>query len=94
MIKNLVGLFVGENSKKRQMGLIAGLALSLLYTFDYIALDLYESLMSLTVFWTGAAFLCSIVLKYTKAVQKCQAFGTKSTDKTKRLPSGPTGSLA
>jgi len=71
MIKNLVGLFVGENSKKRQMGLIAGLVLSLLYTFDYIALDLYESLMSLTVFWTGAAFSARLS-KVSKAVKNAK----------------------
>jgi len=36
MIKNIVGLFVGQDSKKRQMGMIAGSIAIGLYMLGYI----------------------------------------------------------
>ena len=55
-IDSIVGYFVGEDSKKRQMGLGAGLICSMAYMMDYISLGMYEALMPFVIIWTGAAF--------------------------------------
>jgi len=55
-LNNITGLLVGENSKKRQIGLYAALGLSGAYFVDFISLDLYETLMPFVILWTGAAF--------------------------------------
>ena len=55
-LNSITGFFVGENSKKRQMGLSVALGLSFAYYFDVITLDLYEAIMPFVVLWTGAAF--------------------------------------
>jgi len=56
MIKNLVGLFVGENSKKRQMGVGAFTLLSLLFLLGVIDVEVYGVLVTLIGLWTGVAF--------------------------------------
>ena len=45
MLKNITGFFIGESSKKRQIGLAAGLLLSGLYFMDQISLEMYEAMM-------------------------------------------------
>ncbi len=47
-IKSIVGYFVGESSKKRQMGLIAAFLFSFLYWQDVITLELFEAIEQLT----------------------------------------------
>jgi len=55
-IKNITGLFVGENSKKRQMGFGMGIALSIMYYVDFITLEVYEASMPFVILWTGMSF--------------------------------------
>ena len=55
-VENLTGLFVGENSKKRNIG-FAGFAVSaLLFQIDYIDVELFDTLMLVCAGWTGIAF--------------------------------------
>ena len=55
-VENLTGLFVGENSKKRNIG-FAGFAVSaLLFQMDYIDVELFDTLMLVCAGWTGIAF--------------------------------------
>ena len=55
-VENLTGLFVGENSKKRNIG-FAGFAVSaLLFQMGYIDAELFDTLMLLCAGWTGIAF--------------------------------------
>jgi len=56
LINNLVGLFVGENSKKRQIGIFLAFLFSGLYWADVITLELYEAIIPFVILWTGAAF--------------------------------------
>ena len=54
--ENVTGLFVGENSKKRNIG-FAGFAISaLLFQMDYIDVQLFDTLMLVCAGWTGIAF--------------------------------------
>lgn len=55
-LKSISGFVVGEDSKKRQMGLGVALALSGAYYMDFIPLSLYEAMMPFVILWTGAAF--------------------------------------
>ena len=55
-LNSITGFFVGEDSKKRQMGLAAGLGCSMAYMLDYISLDMYEALMPFVIIWCGTAF--------------------------------------
>ena len=68
LVNNVVGLFVGESSKKRQMGIGAALACSALYYFDVLTVGLFESLMGLVVIWMGAAYSAKLS-KLGKAVK-------------------------
>ena len=55
-VENLTGLFVGENSKKRNIA-FAGFAVSaLLFQMDYIDVELFDTLMLVCAGWTGIAF--------------------------------------
>ena len=55
-VENVTGLFIGENSKKRNIG-FAGFAVSaLLFQMDYIDVELFDTLMLLCAGWTGIAF--------------------------------------
>ncbi len=67
MIKNIVGLFVGQNSRKRQIGILIAVALSFLYYFNYLDVDIYKALMSLDVLFIGAAFSAKLT-KLQKAM--------------------------
>jgi|TARA_Y100000296_G_scaffold7505_1_gene8933 hypothetical protein len=55
-LKSVTGYFVGESSKKRQMGLSVAIGLSCAYYLDFITLALYEAIMPFVILWTGAAF--------------------------------------
>ena len=67
MLKSITGFFVGENSKKRQLGIIVALILSGLYWQDVITLALYEAAMPLVIIWIGAAFSAKLT-KLQKAM--------------------------
>lgn len=55
-LENVTGLFVGENSKKRNIG-FAGFAVSvILFQMDYIDADLFDTLILVCAGWTGVAF--------------------------------------
>ncbi len=71
-MKAIISLFVGENSRKRQIGIGLAILLSALYFTGTITLDLYEALMPLVVLWTGAAFSAKLT-KLQKAVTKAAA---------------------
>ena len=54
--ENVTGLFVGENSKKRNIG-FAGFAVSvILFQMDYIDVELFYTLVLVCAGWTGIAF--------------------------------------
>ena len=55
-VENLTGLFVGENSKKRNIG-FAGFAVTvILFQMDYIDAQLFDTLILVCAVWTGVAF--------------------------------------
>ena len=56
LVNNLVGLFVGQSSKKRQIGLGIALGLSVFYYANIIDVELFKALMGLDVIFVGAAF--------------------------------------
>lgn len=56
LVNNVTGLFVGEDSKKRQMGLIAMAVISVLYYFGVFPADLYNEAMFACLAWTGLAY--------------------------------------
>ncbi len=68
MFKSLVGFFVGENSRKRQMGLAVAFVLSFLYWQDIITLEFFEAVMPFVVLWTGAAFSARLTKLQTAIV--------------------------
>ncbi len=67
MVKNIVGLFVGQNSRKRQIGILIAVALSFLYYLNYLDIEIYKALMGLDVLFIGAAFSAKLT-KLQKAV--------------------------
>jgi hypothetical protein len=55
-VEKVTNLFIGENSKKRNIG-FAGFAVSaLLFQTGYIDAELFDTLMLLCAGWTGIAF--------------------------------------
>jgi len=56
MLKNIVGLFVGESSKKRQIGIGAFTILSLSFLFGLVEIETYGVLVTLIGLWTGVAY--------------------------------------
>lgn len=56
LVNNLVGLFVGENSKKRQMGVFAGGIAMTCHLMGWISPEEFKVAMYLISFWTGIAF--------------------------------------
>ncbi|MCK4577620.1 MAG: hypothetical protein KAU50_02445 [Candidatus Marinimicrobia bacterium] len=67
MGKMIVGWFIGENSKKRQIGVAVAFLLSFLYFTDVITLEIYEATMPFVIMWVGAAFSARLS-KIAKAV--------------------------
>lgn len=55
-INNITGLFVGPNSHKREIGMIAGVIVMLLWKYQYIDQQLFEALMLVIGAFTGFAF--------------------------------------
>ena len=55
-IKNITGLFIGQNSKKRQMGIGMAFVTVGLYYFDFIDAATMESFLGLVALWLGVAF--------------------------------------
>lgn len=66
MLKNIVGLFVGENSKKRQMGIGAFTVASLLFLFGIVEVETYGVVVTLIGLWTGVAYNA----RFTKISEK------------------------
>ena len=55
-VENLTGLFVGENSKKRNIG-FGGFAVTVvLFQLGYIDEGLFDTLIMVCAGWTGVAF--------------------------------------
>tara|TARA_B100000287_G_scaffold257336_1_gene241916 strand:+ start:460 stop:744 length:285 start_codon:yes stop_codon:yes gene_type:complete len=71
LVNNLTGLFVGEDSKKRQMGIIAMVVISTLYFFGVFPEDLYEQAMMVCLAWTGVAYR-SRMKKIMKSVESAK----------------------
>lgn len=67
MLSNIVGLFIGPSSKKRQLGIIIALILSFLYYLNYLDIEIYKALMGLDVLFIGAAFSAKLT-KLQKAM--------------------------
>jgi len=67
-LKSISGFVIGEDSKKRQMGIGVALALSCAYFMDFISLALYEATMPFVIMWTGAAFSAKLS-KLQKAIK-------------------------
>ena len=67
MVKNLVGLFVGQSSKKRQIGILIAVVLSFAYYLNYLDVEIYKALMGLDVLFIGAAFSAKLT-KLQKAM--------------------------
>ena len=56
MLSNVTGLFVGENSKKRNIG-FAGFAITaFLFQMDYIDTVMFDTMILACAGWTGLAF--------------------------------------
>ena len=69
MIKNIVGLFVGQDSKKRQMGMIAGSIAIGLYMLGYIDNEQFNAVMIIISAWVGVA-LSAKLTKIGNALKK------------------------
>jgi hypothetical protein len=69
MIKNIVGLFVGQDSKKRQMGMIAGSIAIGLYMLGYIDNEQFNAVMIIISAWVGVAFSAKLT-KIGNALKK------------------------
>lgn len=55
-VESLTGLFIGENSKKRNIG-FGGFAVSvILFQLGYIDSELFDTLVLVCAGWTGIAF--------------------------------------
>ena len=67
MIRNLVGLFMGQSSKKRQLGILIAVVLSFLYYFGQLDIEIYKALMGLDILFIGAAFSAKLT-KLQKAM--------------------------
>ena len=67
MVSNIVGLFIGPSSKKRQLGIIIALVLSFAYYLNYLDIEIYKALMGLDVLFIGAAFSAKLT-KLQKAM--------------------------
>ena len=55
MFKMIAGFFIGENSKKRIMGVILFLILSIIYFLGFINSDMYLLLIPLIAAFSGMA---------------------------------------
>ena len=69
MIKNIVGLFVGQDSKKRQMGMIAWSIAIGLYMLGYIDNEQFNAVMIIISAWVGVAFSAKLT-KIGNALKK------------------------
>jgi len=55
-VENVTNLFIGENSKKRNIGFAGFVVSALLFQIGYIDAELFDTLMLLCAGWTGIAF--------------------------------------
>jgi len=68
MIKNVIGLFVGENSKKRQMGMFGACIAIGAYMLGYIDYEQFKAVMVILSAWLGVAFSAKLT-KIGKALK-------------------------
>jgi len=55
-VENITGLFVGENSKKRNIGFVGFAVSVILFQMDYIDTELFDTLILVCAGWKGIAF--------------------------------------
>ena len=55
LIKSAIGLFIGENSHKREIGVAFIALFTLLFYLNLLTIEQYESVMGLCIIWTGWA---------------------------------------
>lgn len=68
-LNNITGLFVGNDSKKRQIGMFfAGVAL-ILNAFGYLDPEQFKAIMVILSAWIGVAFSMKLT-KIGKAIKK------------------------
>ncbi len=68
MGKILSGFLVGENSHKREIGLVAFAVLQIALFLDWITPELYDAMFPLIAMWTGVAYSAKLS-KVHKAIQ-------------------------
>lgn len=68
MINNIVSLFVGNSSKKRQMAVVSGTVLILLQYLGHIDLDVFKLGMMIVGVFGGAAISARLT-KISKALK-------------------------
>ena len=56
MVSNVTGLFVGENSKKRNIGFAGFAVTAIMFQMDFINETLFDTLIMACAGWTGLAF--------------------------------------
>ena len=56
MVSNVTGLFVGENSKKRNIGFAGFGITAFLFQMDYIDETMFDTMILACAGWTGLAF--------------------------------------
>ena len=81
MLKNIVGLFVGESSKKRQMGIGAFTIMSLLFLFGIVDVEVYGVLVTLIGLWTGVAYNARFTKISNKVKEIKEVMDTNITNK-------------
>lgn len=69
MLKNITGFFIGENSKKRQMGIGAFVLMSLLYLLGALDVEVYKVAITVIGLWTGVAFSAKMSKISNKVVE-------------------------
>ena len=69
LLNNVTNLFIGENSKKRQMGLMIAGVLMALNLFDIIDNETFKLFMQLDTLFLGVAFSARMT-KMTKQTIK------------------------
>jgi hypothetical protein len=64
-----MGLFIGQDSKKRQMGMTAGAIAIALYMLGYLEQEQFNAIMIIISAWVGVAFSAKLT-KIGNALKK------------------------
>ena len=75
-VENLTGLFVGENSQKRNIGFAGFVVSAVLFQMDYVDEAMFNTLMLACAGWTGVAF-SSKLSKLGDALKDAKTKGKK-----------------